>query len=214
MQTCLFSVDDLTKRVNARRICTVEGCDRPAYYRLFCHMHYARNKKNTGHVGPAEPIKKRHAVDAVCKVEGCERTLKSQGPRGNGGGGRGLCAMHYQRLVRRGHHGPADLLRKPNPGVSRRDKHYRKLYGMTLAEYEEMSQNQGGVCAICGEPPAEDSGRGHGVLVVDHCHTNGHVRGLLCATCNLAIGYLKDNPDILLSATQYLLKDANLLKTL
>jgi hypothetical protein len=96
----------------------------------------------------------------------------------------------------------------------RRDRHYRRKYGISKAQYDEMSKNQGGVCAICGEPPAEDSGRVLGVLVVDHCHNDGHVRGLLCSTCNLGIGYLKDNADHLLSATQYLLKDANLLKTL
>jgi hypothetical protein len=96
----------------------------------------------------------------------------------------------------------------------RRDRDYRRFYGISLAEYEEMLHNQGGVCAICGQPPDKDSRQVTGLLVVDHCHTNGHVRGLLCSTCNLAIGYFKDNADHLLSAAQYLLKDANLLKTL
>jgi hypothetical protein len=96
----------------------------------------------------------------------------------------------------------------------RRDRDYRRFYGISLVEYEQMVHNQGGLCAICRQPPPKDSGRVPGVLVVDHCHTNGHVRGLLCFTCNLAIGYFKDNPDSLLSAAQYLLKDANLLKTL
>lgn len=43
-------------------------------------------------------------------------------------------------------------------------------------------------------------------LAVDHCHENGHVRGLLCSSCNTAIGLLRDDPAILRSAIAYLEK--------
>jgi hypothetical protein len=60
-------------------------------------------------------------------------------------------------------------------------------------------QNQG--CAICGCKCSTYSR-----LSVDHCHTTGKVRGLLCQKCNSAIGYMEDNTDRLLSAVNYLRK--------
>jgi len=44
-------------------------------------------------------------------------------------------------------------------------------------------------------------------LDVDHCHTTGEVRGLLCNRCNTGIGQFKDNPNILRSAARYLDKE-------
>lgn len=64
-----------------------------------------------------------------------------------------------------------------------------------------MAAAQGGVCAICGNG-AEDTQ--HGLLHVDHCHDKGHVRGLLCSPCNLALGLFRDNPALLRRAAEYL----------
>lgn len=55
-------------------------------------------------------------------------------------------------------------------------------------------------CKIC---QTKDHG-GRGRFHVDHCHEEGHVRGLLCAMCNLMLGKAKDNILILLSAVSYL----------
>jgi len=84
-------------------------------------------------------------------------------------------------------------------------------YGMTREQYERMFEAQGGCCAICRIPDAQanrpgkqrnsQSSRG---LCVDHDHQTGVVRGLLCNTCNRAIGYLKDSPEVLLRAMLYL----------
>ena len=74
-----------------------------------------------------------------------------------------------------------------------------------------MIADQKGKCAIC---EAElDNGK-H--TCVDHCHTTGKIRGLLCTRCNWALGGFKDNPVILHSAIKYLQKhtgDANVEKT-
>ena len=64
-------------------------------------------------------------------------------------------------------------------------------YGITLEEYEEMLDEQGGTCACCDAEPSERD-RG-GRLAVDHCHETGRVRALLCQGCNLAVGHLKDD---------------------
>jgi hypothetical protein len=71
-------------------------------------------------------------------------------------------------------------------------------YGITPLQFEEMNQQQNGLCAICKGPPSRKN------LDVDHDHTTGHVRGLLCSACNLAIGKFKDNPDLLEAAATYL----------
>lgn len=71
-------------------------------------------------------------------------------------------------------------------------------YGISLSDYDEMFVGQGGLCAIC---KCAGSARG---LFVDHCHRTGVVRGLLCSTCNMGVGLLKDDPEILRSAALYL----------
>lgn len=76
-----------------------------------------------------------------------------------------------------------------------------KKYGITLEEYDALLAKQGGVCAICKCSPDVQH---HKVLAVDHCHDSKKVRGLLCDRCNLGIGGLKDNPELLQAAITYL----------
>jgi hypothetical protein len=82
----------------------------------------------------------------------------------------------------------------------------RSLYGIGIEDYEAMIEAQHGLCAICRNPP-EGRGRG-GTLVVDHCHEQGHVRGLLCGRCNIALGLLNDDPLIVDEAAAYLRRRA------
>jgi hypothetical protein len=73
-----------------------------------------------------------------------------------------------------------------------------RLYGLAAKEYEAMTVNQGGRCAICR--------RGDVRLGVDHDHLTGVVRGLLCNGCNAGMGGLQDSPDLLQRAIQYLVE--------
>lgn len=66
-----------------------------------------------------------------------------------------------------------------------RNRQLLRDYGITLGEYDTQLAMQGGECAIVG---CESPG-----AVVDHCHTTGKVRGILCAPCNLALGGFKDS---------------------
>jgi Recombination endonuclease VII len=75
----------------------------------------------------------------------------------------------------------------------------KKTFGISVEDYEMMEAKQGGLCALCMKPP---SGRFQN-LSVDHCHDNGRVRGLLCSNCNLALGLLKDDPELLRRAIAY-----------
>jgi hypothetical protein len=81
------------------------------------------------------------------------------------------------------------------------DYQMRKNYGIGLKEYDAMFKAQNGICAICSqEPPNHHKKR----LNVDHCHSTGKIRGLLCDACNRGIGLLKDSPVILNNAISYL----------
>lgn len=73
-------------------------------------------------------------------------------------------------------------------------------HGITVEEYETMLSSQGGVCAICNGPPRGRWNR----YAVDHDHKTGKVRGLLCSTCNQALGLFRDDMQILQKAKNYL----------
>jgi len=87
-----------------------------------------------------------------------------------------------------------------------KDADLRKNYGVTLEWYKAKHAEQNGVCAICErEETAVIHGRNIS-LAVDHCHDTGKVRGLLCRSCNNAIGAFGHNPDLLFAAIAYLEK--------
>ena len=77
----------------------------------------------------------------------------------------------------------------------------KKVWDITLEQYNEILDSQNGVCAICKEKPIEGKN-----LFIDHNHETGKVRGLLCNHCNLGIGNLKENEYIFLESIKYLKK--------
>lgn len=81
-----------------------------------------------------------------------------------------------------------------------RQRDLQRMYGISLTEYDQLLDGQGGVCAICGKTPTENGMR----LSVDHDHTTGKVRGLLCDTCNFAIGAFNDDVHLMMNARIYL----------
>ncbi len=90
--------------------------------------------------------------------------------------------------------------RANNPRKARSSVLFR-TYGITLEDYERFLEKQNGGCAICGAETADASGRR---LHVDHCHSTGRVRGLLCRDCNTILGYSNDQIEILQRAISYL----------
>ena len=75
----------------------------------------------------------------------------------------------------------------------------KRRYGISQEIYEQMLAKQNNACAICKEPcKIKDR------LAIDHCHTTGKIRGLLCFNCNLALGKLKDSAVILQAALDYI----------
>src|SRR3990167_45534 len=98
----------------------------------------------------------------------------------------GLCCACYQR----------ERLALPGGQTKLREALWRH-YGIciTLQEYEERLKKQQGVCAICGSPPKRKN------LAVDHDHTTGRVRGLLCLRCNGTLAWMEQHHT---KALQYL----------
>lgn len=90
----------------------------------------------------------------------------------------------------------------------KRKRAYRcqKDYGMSLAEIQQKLDSQDRKCEICSIAVSGASKSKPDRSVVDHCHATNKVRGILCSNCNLALGLVKDNPDILRSAIEYLKK--------
>jgi hypothetical protein len=81
-----------------------------------------------------------------------------------------------------------------------RKKNLKRLYGINLDQFNELKSSQNAMCAICG---TKEPG-GTGEFAVDHCHSTGSVRGLLCMHCNTGLGKFNDNPAALRKAADYL----------
>lgn len=82
-----------------------------------------------------------------------------------------------------------------------RKQNLYRTHKLRLEDYNRLLLKQNSVCAICQEPPIV--GRGQR-LHVDHNHSTGEIRGLLCHGCNVALGSFAENPFRLQAAIQYL----------
>jgi hypothetical protein len=72
-------------------------------------------------------------------------------------------------------------------------------YGLSLDDVSKMLKDQDNNCAICQQDITQD-------INIDHNHSNGKVRQILCTPCNLGLGGFKDNPEVLMMAANYLRK--------
>jgi hypothetical protein len=95
--------------------------------------------------------------------------------------------------------------RRANPELEKA-RSLRESFGLSLEQYQEMHDRQGGKCAICGNPETQMRGGKVRALAVDHNHSTGRIRELLCSDCNTGIGKLKDDPKVLRQAAEYLEK--------
>ena len=86
-----------------------------------------------------------------------------------------------------------------------RDKEYKRRYGIGVKDYDEMLELQEGKCAICQS--VDIGSKKSKYFFIDHDHNTGKVRGLLCKKCNIALGEMRDDPDIVYQAWMYLCCD-------
>ncbi len=93
--------------------------------------------------------------------------------------------------------------RKRNPDRrAAADRNYilKKKYNLTLEQFQDMVNAQGGLCAVCKESPA---------TCVDHNHLSGEVRQILCSRCNSSLGLMDESPARLRAAAAYLEEHGN-----
>lgn len=84
-----------------------------------------------------------------------------------------------------------------------RETNLKHKYGMTIEDFNVLWEAASGVCQICNDPlRLFDGTSAH--YAIDHNHSTGDVRGLLCPPCNKGLGHLKDSPSILQKAINYL----------
>ena len=178
-----------------RSHCTISGCTNVLKARRLCSTHYRRWWRHgdplfvtprpthcpQGHPYTGENLYVDRKGAYNCKI--CQRASGRRYGKSAAG----------KRAHRR--------WKEKNPEkfrfIHNRNK-IKRRYGITLEEREAMREAQGGVCAICQRTS------GNGGLVVDHDHSTGIVRGLLCHNCSLSLGKYEDNPAWLRAAIEYL----------
>ena len=89
---------------------------------------------------------------------------------------------------------------KARRSEQQRIKEYKRIYNLPDDLAKQLANNREGICKICNETK---------LLVVDHCHNTGEVRGLICSHCNSVLGYAKDNIKTLQNAIDYLNGESN-----
>lgn len=82
-----------------------------------------------------------------------------------------------------------------------RNEKYKRAYGISLDDYNDLLKGQKNKCKICGTKNPTGT---HKHLVVDHCHETNKIRGLLCGRCNAGIGFFNDDLKLIKKAIEYL----------
>lgn len=85
-----------------------------------------------------------------------------------------------------------------------KDLQLRRLFGITLEDYKKLLTEQGGLCSICKGKNPKDSMKKGEYFSVDHDHSTGQIRGLLCGSCNVGLGHFGDDINRLQAAIDYL----------
>jgi hypothetical protein len=169
--------------------CTGPECSRKPKARLLCGGHYQQFKR-----GQTLTVLRQSIRSTTRDEEGnkrCSQCLTWKPPS----------EFYVTRKLQRNTDGRSSY-------CSRCDRNLIivRRYGITVDRYDEMLAEQGGGCAICRRPPGATS------LHVDHDHKccptrkkscGRCVRGLLCEDCNRGIGMLKDDPELLIRAAEY-----------
>lgn len=180
------------KRANAarpkgRQPCIFPGCVKPNFAHGLCNSH--RRQLHLGiELRPVRPPRPTAEPGfhwcSTCKLFHAEEDFSWDKTRGQ-----------FQRVCR---DCATASQRRHNAANAERINLVRRLKkrGITEDQYEVMVREQKGACAICGRTDRK--------LDIDHCHTSGRVRALLCGPCNRAIGFMNDDTDLLLSAITYL----------
>lgn len=189
------------------KVCVVDGCDRKYHSLGYCEMHYSRVRVHGEPGVPGSLHKNSKRSIKYCNVDKCNNVHKSLG----------YCGMHYTRFKRYGEPGSFELQRHSRPVrecqvngcIKKHDAlgycrtHYMSIYryGITPEEIDDKIRQQKNLCKLCQKPL--DLSRSKAVHI-DHCHISDIVRGILCAPCNVALGYFQDSIPLLERTIEYI----------
>lgn len=185
---------EAARRVRAELpLCVIDRCHRKrkSFNNSYCETHYYRIRRH----GDTH-ITLNRQPNGVCHHCGADAPINQL-----------FCSVQCQRRNRVGAPGRASTCITCGGAISRpfatiycgercqRLAARGRLYGLPADQLHGLLASGGG-CAICGRTDRK--------LHIDHCHTTGRVRGLLCSGCNTALGKFRDSERILLSAVEYL----------
>jgi hypothetical protein len=146
-----------------------------------------------------QPKPTTHDVTAAKKARRAEYQRQYRARLGDGARAKHKLEMREWRsrnLVKSNEQARAYRARNPDQV---RSSNLKKIYGITLDQFNDLFLSQGSKCAIC-KGDASNGKNWH----VDHCHQTGRIRGILCHPCNLMIGHAGDDVERLLLSVEYL----------
>lgn len=190
-------MDDLQGDRHMKTTCSMDDCEQAILCRGLCGPHY-RKARESGAIEVQRRPPKPPVTDVDLDAKTC--TCPKCGP-----GARlrirvrstGSTSLSCRSCDRAGPSGRGKRPRKPykTDERTRRAWRVRYKYGVSLEEIELRIEAQQGKCLICFavlEKP-----------VIDHDHARGHVRGILCQSCNTGLGFFRDDPKALRRAATY-----------
>ena len=186
-------------------LCNAPFCQNPKYhkngkYRTWCKQHIS--ERTTFKVKAYKEVFPLWAVKR-CKVHGLLKLHETYLHRLSKDASSLLCKKCTKSYINSRYDPEKEKVRNAKRASQKRNRELKCLYGITLDEYNKMLKGQNNSCAICKTTDIPPKRKG---FDVDHCHTTKKVRGLLCHSCNVGIGFLKDDVEILKTAILYLSK--------
>ena len=203
--------------IDPNRKCKIESCLNKAKRKnTICATHAKRYTKHKSYDSPTKPILPEGIVKD-CPIHGfitekdARIRIRLRKGRYNVGTVTScrLCQNDVSKKWKNKNPEKVKLYTSKVP----KNRHLKKCYGITPQQYQEMFDKQKGLCRICNKAETVKDKRQKSIrnLAVDHCHeaeARGimKIRGLLCNRCNHMLGMARDNPEILQSAIDYLLR--------
>lgn len=116
-----------------------------------------------------------------------------------------MCKKCNQKISKEYRANNPDKVKNYNSSPARVLRNYEtrmmREYGLLLTDVQRMLEQQDHKCPICGVTIGIGANY---TAVVDHCHTTGEIRGMLCDLCNRGLGHYQDSPSIMVKAAEYL----------
>lgn len=196
-----------TNAQNKGKTCSHKGCQQKARAKGFCHYHYERQMHPL--IPQWKVLRSRHPGQYPEAWKRFSEFLADVGEKPS--------ERHKLRRIDPSLPWSKDNARWQSPigknkdGMTRTERtayahawNLRQSFNLTPEQFEAMLTQQSGGCAICGGKGPPDKHGNPRRLSVDHCHSTGKIRGLLCVNCNRGIGYFSDRIDLLEAAIAYL----------